>query len=92
MRDERDLKGISPLGATTKPGRRPKTLSRFRPDLFRSLIQTCELCGADPSAYLIELQKHTQELAKHPAAWVPRNYRETLAQSGSDVDSGSDLS
>ena len=30
--------------------------------------------------YLIELQRHAQELAAHPAEWMPWNYRETLAQ------------
>jgi transposase len=47
-------------------------------DLFMSLIHTCELNGANPFDYLTELQKHAEELAKNPAAWMPWNYRETL--------------
>jgi hypothetical protein len=37
-------------------------------DLSMSLIHTCELNGVNPFEYLIELQKHAEELAKHPAA------------------------
>jgi hypothetical protein len=44
-----------------------------------SLIATCELCGANPFDYLTELDRHTSEAATHPAAWMPWNYRETLA-------------
>jgi transposase len=49
-------------------------------DLFMSLIHTCQLCGANSFDYLIELQRHAQELAACPAEWMPWNYRETLAQ------------
>jgi hypothetical protein len=51
-------------------------------DLFMSLIHTCELNGANPFDYLIELQKHAEELAKHPAAWMPWNYLPTLEPAG----------
>jgi transposase len=51
-------------------------------DLFMSLIHTCQLCGANSFDYLIELQRHAQELAIHPAEWMPWNYRETLARIG----------
>jgi len=51
-------------------------------DLFMSLIPTCELNGVNPFDYLIELQKHAEELAKHPAAWMPWSYRETVQQTG----------
>jgi transposase len=47
-------------------------------DLFMSLTHTCELNHANPFDYLTELQKHTAELAKNPAAWMPWNYHETL--------------
>lgn len=30
----------------------------------------------------IELQKHPEELAKHPADWMPWNYRQALQQAG----------
>ena len=55
-------------------------------DLFMSLIHTCELNGVNPFDYLIALQKHAEELAKHPAAWMPWNYRDTLAPSGTGRD------
>jgi len=56
-------------------------------DLYMSLIHTCELNGVNPFDYLIELQKHAEELAKHPAAWMPWNYRETLQQTGASQPS-----
>jgi hypothetical protein len=28
------------------------------------------------------LQKHAEELAKHPADWMPWNYRQALQQAG----------
>ena len=49
-------------------------------DLFMSLIHTCELNGANPFDYLTELQRHAEELKQNPAAWMPWNYRETLAR------------
>ncbi len=48
-------------------------------DMFMSLIATCELCGANPFDYLTELDRHTNRASSHPAAWMPWNYRETLA-------------
>jgi transposase len=49
-------------------------------DLFMSLIHTCELNGANPFEYLIELQKHAEEVEKSPAAWMPWNYRVSLTR------------
>jgi transposase len=49
-------------------------------DLFMSLIHTCQLCGANSFDYLTELQRHAPELTAAPAAWMPWNYRATLAQ------------
>ncbi len=57
-------------------------------DLFMSLIHTCELCSANPFDYLTELQKHAEELAKNPAAWMPWNYGETLGRAEATADSG----
>ncbi len=48
-------------------------------DMFMSLIATCELCGANPFDYLTELDRHADSAAANPAAWMPWNYRETLA-------------
>jgi hypothetical protein len=56
-------------------------------DLFMSLIHTCQLCGANSFDYLVELQRHAQELAVCPAEWMPWNYRETLERSVSLPDS-----
>jgi len=57
-------------------------------DLYMSLIHTCELNDANPFDYLTELQRHAAELSKHPAQWMPWNYRKTLARAGAGVDSG----
>jgi len=51
-------------------------------DLHMSLIHTCELNGVNPFEYLIELQKHAEELTQHPADWMPWNYRQALPQAG----------
>jgi transposase len=45
-------------------------------DLFMSLIHTCELAGANPFDYLTQLQRHANELADNPSAWMPWNYLE----------------
>jgi hypothetical protein len=42
------------------------------------------LCGANSFDYLIELQRHAQELAAFPAEWMPWNYRETLTRNRPD--------
>src|SRR5271169_2305029 len=55
-------------------------------DLFMSLIHTCELNGANPFDYLIELQKHAEELKQTPSEWMPWNYRATLARTGALLD------
>ena len=49
-------------------------------DLYMTLIHTCQLCGVNSFEYLIELQRHAQELAARPEEWMPWNYRETLAR------------
>ena len=56
-------------------------------DLFMSLIHTCELNHANPFDYLTEVQKHSAELAKNPAAWMPWNYHETLQHASTSADS-----
>jgi hypothetical protein len=48
-------------------------------DLFMSLIHTCKLAGANPFDYLTELQRRADLIAETPAAWMPWNYRDTLA-------------
>ena len=49
-------------------------------DLFMSLIHTCQLCSANSLEYLVELQRHAQDLAVNAAAWMPWNYRKALTQ------------
>jgi hypothetical protein len=50
------------------------------PKVGLSLIHACQLCEANSLDYLIELQRHTQDLTARPAEWMPWNYRETLAR------------
>jgi transposase len=57
-------------------------------DLFMSLIHTAELCGANPFDYLTQLQRHTNELKESPAQWMPWNYRDTLQQADTHINSG----
>jgi hypothetical protein len=57
-------------------------------DLYMSLIHTCELNVANPFEYLTELQKHGEELAQNPAAWMPWNYRQTLQRTVAALASG----
>jgi len=45
-----------------------------------SLIHTCELNGANPFDYLTELQRHSEELKRRPAQWMPWSYREALSR------------
>ena len=49
-------------------------------DLFMSLIHTCELNDVNAFDYLTELLRHAEELKQNPSAWMPWNYRETLAR------------
>jgi transposase len=57
-------------------------------DLFMTLIHTCQLCGANSFDYLVQLQRHAQELAAQPAQWMPWNYRETLVEAATPTDAG----
>jgi len=58
-----------------------KTLNGARVgDVFMSLIHTAELNGIAPFDYLVALQRHHQEVARHPAAWLPWTYEATLAE------------
>ena len=49
-------------------------------DIYMTLIHTCQLCNANSFDYLIELQRHAEEVAAQPGNWMPWNYRDTLAQ------------
>jgi transposase len=48
-------------------------------DLYMSLIHTCELNNADPFDYLVELQRHAEQVAESPENWMPWNYRAAVA-------------
>jgi transposase len=48
--------------------------------LALSLIHTCELNDVNAFDYLTELLRHTGELKQNPSAWMPWNYRDTLAR------------
>ena len=47
-------------------------------DMYMTLIHTAELCGANPFDYLVELQRHHEDVAEKPGDWMPWNYRQTL--------------
>lgn len=49
-------------------------------DLFMSPIHTCEINGVNSFDYLTELLRYAEELKPNPSAWMPWNYRETLAR------------
>jgi hypothetical protein len=57
-----------------------KTLNGARVgDVFMSLIHTAELNGIAPFEYLVALQRHHEDVARYPSAWMPWNYEATLA-------------
>jgi transposase len=49
-------------------------------DLYMSLIHTCELNNVNPFDYLTELQRHADDVASAPAAWLPWNYHLQLGR------------
>ena len=49
-------------------------------DIFMSLIHTAELNGSSPFDYLVELQRHHEEVAMEPSQWMPWNYKDTLTR------------
>jgi hypothetical protein len=51
-------------------------------DIYMSLIHTAELSHENPFEYLVALQRHAQEVAVAPRAWLPWNYRAQLARLG----------
>lgn len=55
-------------------------------DLFMSLIHTCEQNSVNSFDYLVELMRHAPEVAANPAVWMPWNYRETLARTGTSAN------
>jgi hypothetical protein len=50
-------------------------------DIYLSLIQTCNLCNANPIDYLTQLQKHPHEVRQNPSEWMPWNYTEKISAS-----------
>jgi transposase len=48
-------------------------------DVFMSLIHTAELNGTGAFHYLVALQRHHQDVARDPSAWLPWSYQATLA-------------
>ena len=51
--------------------------------MFMSLIHTAELCGANPFDYLTELQRHADDVARDPGAWMPWNFAVAVANAAS---------
>jgi transposase len=65
-----------------------KTLNGARvADIFMSLIHTAELCHVEPFDYLVALQRHSAATLLEPAAWMPWNYTEALADAAVPADS-----
>jgi hypothetical protein len=52
-------------------------------DLFMSAIHTCELNGVNPFEYLNAVQRNAIRLREDPSAWMPWNFRATLARAPS---------
>jgi len=58
-----------------------KTLNGARVgDIFMGLIHTAEINGVDPFDYLVALQRHHEEIADSPGAWLPWTYKDTVAR------------
>jgi len=49
-------------------------------DSYMSIIHTAELAKIDVFPYLVALQRHHEQVAEDPAAWMPWNYMAALAQ------------
>ncbi len=49
-------------------------------DVYMSVIYTAELAGENGLQYLTELMRHEKAVAADPVAWLPWNYRATLAR------------
>jgi len=47
-------------------------------DAFMSLIQTCNLAGANPFDYLTALLLHHEAVRELPERWMPWNYKEQI--------------
>jgi len=48
-------------------------------DMFMSVIHTCRFCGVAPFPYLVTLRHYAKHLAENPSAWMPWNYKSTVA-------------
>jgi transposase len=58
-----------------------KTLAGARVgDLFMSLIHTCELNQVPPFDYLVEVQRHAEQVRERPGEWMPWNFRAALGR------------
>ncbi len=47
-------------------------------DLLMSLIYTCQLNEVNPFDYLMQLQRHADQVAASPEVWMPWNYRSAM--------------
>ncbi len=54
-------------------------------DLLISLIETCRLAGANPLEYLNALMENRSAVFANPAAWLPWNYHESLADTSAPI-------
>jgi len=48
-------------------------------DIHLSIIETCDRNDVNPWDYLVTVQKHQEDVRRHPELWFPWNYKERLA-------------
>ena len=56
-------------------------------DSYMTLISTAELNGANPFDYLVQLQRHAENVARCPGDWMPWNYLDAMAGLNPDTAS-----
>ena len=49
-------------------------------DIYMTILYTTELQRENPFHYLTELMRHDKAVTEDPVAWLPWNYRDTLAR------------
>lgn len=57
-------------------------------DIYMSLIHTARLAHENPFLYLTALLRHAKAVLENPGAWLPWNYRDTLARMGVPIATG----
>ena len=55
------------------------TYGAYVGDVFMSIIQTCQSCGANAFEYLKALVANAQNVKENPKVWMPWNYKSVLS-------------